>query len=113
MHHFTKSHIASLVAVCSCLCVAVLFGLLAAPGGTAGAAYPLVAQGQPLITDPLHHLSGVVAIPPAQIIAHSKRADSVSGLLSLLTPPIFGPNVDASLNNPSAQNETTISINPE
>src|SRR4051812_7580056 len=82
--------------------------------GVAGASYPppklAGIVGVPLITDPLHHISGVVAVPPSKMRARSQASSRFDGGL---TPPLFGPNVDASLNDPSAQNETTIAINPE
>ncbi|HMA35486.1 MAG TPA: sialidase family protein, partial [Chloroflexia bacterium] len=68
-----------------------------------------VGSGPPLITDPLHHLSGVVAVPARRVLG----APGARGPWGPLTLPVFGPNVDASLNNPAAQNETTIAINPE
>lgn len=72
---------------------------------------PGVAHGQPLITDPYHHLSGVVAVPKERMMGSSP------GLLERwagrLTPPVFGPNIDASLNNGSAQNETTMPSTPK
>ncbi|HUS14694.1 MAG TPA: S-layer homology domain-containing protein [Chloroflexia bacterium] len=67
------------------------------------------APGSPRITDPLHHLSGVIAVPQALM----RNLAGPRGVFGPLTPPVFGPNVDASLGNPSAQNETTIAINPE
>ena len=75
-----------------------------APGSAGG------PGGQPVITDPYHHLSGVVAVPIEQMRG---PANPPGGWAGGLTPPIFGPNVDASLNNAADQNETTIAINPE
>jgi hypothetical protein len=75
-----------------------------APGATGG------LPGQPVITDPYHHLSGVIVVPIEQMRG---QANPLGGWAGRLTPPIFGPNVDASLNNAADQNETTIAINPE
>jgi hypothetical protein len=91
------------------LCAAVAWvGLV----GIAGAAYPVARaalRGQPVITDPYHHISGVIAVPPEEMMGEHPTPPWAGPL----TPPVFGPNVDASLNNAANQNETTIAINPE
>jgi hypothetical protein len=62
-------------------------------------------------------MSGVVAIPPQKVLAdaafNALHGDLGKPIKDALNAPLFGPNVDASLNNPAAQNETTIAINPE
>src|SRR4051794_32848819 len=98
-----------LVALGVALFVAGVEGSFAAGAGEGHGA------GQaPLITDPLHHLSGVIAVPPQSMMGQAKQGGGIlHELAGLLTPPVWGPNVDASLNNPAVQNETTIAINPE
>ncbi|MGI8586155.1 MAG: Kelch repeat-containing protein [Chloroflexia bacterium] len=93
---------------CFLLGAAVLGMGLVGLSRTAGAALP-TEQSVPRIADRFHHLSGVVAVPPAEMLGQGlgERRNV------LLTPPVFGPNVSASLNDPSAQNETTIAINPD
>jgi len=102
-----------LVVICL---VGALAILLAQSGGAAGAAYPS-GQQSGVKHSRLSRLSGVVAVPPSQVIAEARtaalRGDLGQSLKRLLDPPTFGPNVDASLNNAAVQNETTISINPE
>jgi len=66
-------------------------------------------SGQPWIRDPYHHISGVVVYPPSQV----SSGNPLRKLVDALLPPIFGPNIDTSLNNPAAQNETTIDIDPD
>ena len=75
----------------------------------------------PQSSDPYHHLSGVVAVPPSLMIG-GLGANHPGGSVGTgaqwqwagpLTPPVFGPNVDATLNNSADQNETTVSINPD
>ncbi len=106
------------------LCLFVLCLMVAGMAGEAGASYP--AGSAPAGTDPYHHLSGVVAMRltggdglgmadggmhPASFASNFVRnPQSVFG--SLLAPPVFGPNVDATLNNSATQNETTIGIDP-
>ncbi|HKP52205.1 MAG TPA: S-layer homology domain-containing protein [Chloroflexia bacterium] len=86
------------------LCVAT--GALALAGSVARIeASPTVQQAW---SDPLRHLSGVVAVPPETMMRPA--GGEVDKLWGPLNPPVFGPNVDASLNNSAAQNETTISI---
>jgi hypothetical protein len=52
----------------------------------------------------------VVAVPPETMM---RSVDNeLDKLWGPLNPPVFGPNVDASLNNSANQNETTISIYP-
>ncbi len=66
------------------------------------------------IVDPYKRLSGVIAVPPAEMMRPGSGGDpSWLGPLSPLVPPVFGPNVDASLNNPANQNETTVAVDPE
>src|SRR5689334_18601285 len=76
--------------------------------GTAGAATPPRTQG-PVIADPFHHLSGVLLYPPDRM----RAARGGPGVIGAPALPVFGANVSASLGNGSAQNETTIAINPE
>ena len=93
----------------------------AGTGGRADAAYPTQtnatgksAAQQPQYTDPYHHLSGVVVVPVSEMLGgQNTGGGGVGNWAGPLTPPIFGPNVDASLNNTAAQNETTISLNPD
>jgi hypothetical protein len=90
--------------------------LLAGSGREAKAGAPagLPSQSLPQNTS---HVSGVVLFPSALmglgVGGQVYSPNPVSKWAGRLTPPIFGPNVDASLNNPSNQNETTIAINPE
>lgn len=101
---------ATLASICLLFCWALL-----APSGMgipAGAAQARTTQPSvPYIADRLHHISGVVAVPPHTMMGRAEA--TLHDLTRLLTPPTWGPNVDASLNNPAAQNETTIAINPE
>jgi hypothetical protein len=101
------------------LCGACLGVLALGMGGLAQAAYP-TARAVLQSGDPYHHLSGVVVIPPSRLVTGSGAmapggVNSPSRLpwAGLLTPPVFGPNVDATNNNAAAQNETTASINPD
>ena len=72
------------------------------------------AANRPEVIDPYKRLSGVIAVPPAEMMRPGSGGDpSWLGPLSPLVPPVFGPNVDASLNNPANQNETTVAIDPE
>jgi hypothetical protein len=72
------------------------------------------AQPHPNIADPYRRISGVIAVPPAEMMRPGSGGDpSWLGPLSSLVPPVFGPNVDASLNNTANQNETTVAIDPE
>src|SRR4051794_1143970 len=88
--------------------------------GAARAAYPATTAAspsqqdhpQPVIADPYHHISGVIAVSPDTMIKQAGGSDTKPGTFPLALPT-FGPNVDATLNNPAAQNETTIAINPE
>jgi hypothetical protein len=95
---------------------------------SANAAYPITLNSSqsaspsgpraPQPGDPYHHLSGVVAVPPSLMIAgsgqnHVGGAGTQGKWAGPLTPPIFGPNVDATLNNAADQNETTVSIDPD
>ena len=77
--------------------LALVGALAAGLAGPARAAFPAGAPAAPpLITDRLHHLSGVIAVPPARMRAALRPSAPGFGLL---TPPTFGPNVDATLNN--------------
>src|SRR5947209_7609515 len=106
MHLKSRPGLALLLAACLA-CLAFV--------GVAGAAYPAMpaarASQAALITDPLHHISGVVAVPPRSLkskVQSPKSSGPEFGLRSLDSGlgggVVFGPNVDATLNNPSAQN---------
>lgn len=99
----------SFVLLPASLCLIILVIL----SNQAKAAYP-TASVSPQYTDPYRHLSGVVAVPPSEMMRNlgEKGASVLKEWAGPLTPPVFGPNVDATLNNASNQNETTISINP-
>src|SRR5215212_11722169 len=90
------------------LCVLAAAMALIGFVGVAGAAYPASVTGSspqwPGISDPLHGISGVVAVPQSQM----RDGQASRGLVERLTQSVFGPNVDASLNQASVQNETTI-----
>src|SRR5437867_7408663 len=93
---------------CLLLGVAGAVALLGESGVTASVGVSAAQNARDAL---LHHLSGVVAIPPRQVQAEAAARERGGNLI--LNPPLFGPNVDATLNNPAAQNETTIAINPE
>jgi len=113
---FRKKELWLLFLLCG-TCVGVLaLGM----SGLAQAAYP-AARAIAQYNDPYHHLSGVVAIPPSRMVVGSGSNGPSGGnegaprrqWAGPLTPPVFGPNVDATNNDSAAQNETTVSINPD
>src|SRR4051812_30428809 len=87
-------------------CIALLILLTSGP---AGAAYPAQSTTSQY-SDPYRHLSGVVAVPPSLMMGkdNTQGAPATRRWAGPLTPPVFGPNVDATLNNGSNQNETTV-----
>ncbi len=101
----------------ACLLISAGVALSGASCPVGGANSAMAAPKQTTLDPRLHHLSGVVAIPPWQVegeaAVRALGGDLGHDLKQLLTPPTFGPNVDATLNNPAVQNETTIAINPE
>src|SRR4051812_5204501 len=97
---------------------AIFLGLMLAWVGFAAATRAAVPtpQGTPTITDRFPHLWGVLVVPRAEVQPEGPAqaaAPASSGCFGRLVPPIFGANVNATLANASAQNETTIAINPE
>src|SRR5438105_4028888 len=96
--------------------------LLPGPLAALGTRYSVLGTR---VRDRLHHLSGVVAVPPSQMMAPrvigarplhptpNTQHLSPNAYHPLSLPPLFGPNLDASLDDPSTQNETTIAISPD
>src|SRR5437879_5076818 len=93
MHHYKRSLLAWLALACLLLSAGLALSGLGSP---AGAAY-YAAPRQPATNPRLHHLSGVVAIPPSQVQAEARAqamgSDLGYNLKRLLIPPVFGPNV--------------------
>ena len=107
------------------LCLFALCLLVAGMAGDARASYP--TKTAPVKTDPFYRLSGVVAIPPStmmdggrwmvdggkEYLSSKLIRNPQSPIRNPFVPPVFGPNVDASLNNVANQNETTVAIDPD
>src|SRR5262249_52008571 len=90
-------------------CLLMLCMIAAGMAAEAGASYPTA----PRYTDPYHHISGIIATSITDAPQnHPASQDLIQNLKSKIenpfAPPVFGANVDASLNNTANQNETTI-----
>ena len=97
-----------LLFILSALCIVVCALALAGSVTTTDASNS--AQQQQGWSDPWRKLSGVVVVPRESMMGTDNS--DMSKLWGPLNPPVFGPNVDATLNNSANQNETTISIYP-